>query len=95
MIGADVGTVVGGGVEVLGGAAVALDFGEGGVAGIDGGAADHEEVFEEVLERGGVLSFDLQAQVGRLTVGAADAELFDLEAAVVLDDLIEDVLDDM
>ena len=36
--------------------------------------------------------FHLQAQVGWLAVGAADAKLFHLEAAMMLDHLVEDVL---
>ena len=37
----------------------------------------------------------LQAQVGRLGVGAADAELFDFKPAVVFDHRVEDLLHDV
>ena len=37
----------------------------------------------------------LQAQVGGLAVGAADAELLHFEAALVLDDRVEDLLHDV
>jgi len=39
--------------------------------------------------------FQLQPEIGRLAVGAANAELLDFEAAVVFDDLVEDLLHDV
>ena len=50
---------------------------------------------QQVLQRGGVRRFHLHAQVGGFRVGAADAELLHFEPAVILHDLIEDVLHDM
>src|SRR5215472_7038851 len=92
---AHVSLVVGGGVEILGRATVAFHGGQRGVAGVDRRAADHEQIFQEAVERGAVRRLHFQAQVGRFGIGASDAELFYFEAAVVFDDLIEDVLDDV
>ena len=54
-----------------------------------------EEFFEEMGQRLAVRRFYFEAEVGRLAVGASDAELLHFEAAVVLDHLIEDVLHDV
>ena len=43
----------------------------------------------------GVVGFHFQAQVGRLAVGAADAELLHFEAAVEFDHGVEDLLHDV
>ena len=85
-------SVIGGGIEILRRAAVALDRAELGVAGIDRRAAQAEQLAEQLLHVGRVRRFDPQAQVGRVAIGAADAELFDFEAAVVFDHLVEDLL---
>ena len=92
---AHVGVVVGGGVEIFRRAAVALHGGQRGVARIHRGAAQIQKLVQQVLERGAVRRLHLQAQVGGFAVGAADAELLHFEAAVILHDLIEDVLHDV
>ena len=50
-----------------------------------------EELREQVLHLAAVRGFEAQAEIGRLAVGAADAELFDFESAVGFDDLVEDL----
>ena len=92
---ADVGPVVGGGVEILGSAAVALGGAQKRIAALDGRAAQFKQSFEEAREGGIVGSLHLQTQVGGFAVGASDAELFHFEAAVMLHDLVEDALHDV
>ena len=92
---ADVGAVVGGGVEILRRAAVALDHAQLGVARIDRRAAQVHQLVEHLLHRRLGRRLDFQAQMRRLAVGAADAELLDFEAAAELDDRVEDLLHDV
>ena len=93
---ADQGAVIGGGVEILGRAAIALHGLQLGVAGIDRRAAEAEQLAKASAPcRASSRGFDFQAQIGRLAVGAADAELLHFEAAVVFDHRVEDVLHDV
>src|ERR1035438_4997394 len=55
-------------------------------------AAQLQQGFEQMRHPLAGGRFHLQAQVGWLAVGAADAKLFHLEAAVMLHHLVEDVL---
>ena len=89
------GVMIGGGVEILGRAVVALHRAQQSVAGIDRGAAQLQQALQQALQRGGVGGFDLQTEIRGFAVGAADAELLHFEAAAILHDLIEDVLHDM
>ena len=84
--------MIGGGVEIFRRAAIALDRAHGGVARIHRRAAQLQQIFEQMRHQLARRRFHLQAQIGRLAVGAADAKLFHLEAAVMLHHLVEDVL---
>ena len=86
------GAMIGGGVEIFRRAAVALHSEQFGVAGFHRGAAQAQQLGENLLHRLGVAGVDLQAQVGRIAVGAADAKLLHFEAAVEFDHLVEDLL---
>ena len=79
-------------VKILGGAAVALDLTERRIAGLDRRATQLQQRHEQPVERRPIRRFHFQAKVGRLAVGPPDTELIHLEAAVELDDLIEDAL---
>ena len=87
--------VIAGGVEIFGRAAVALDEPECGVARLDRRAADGEQLREHVVHLLAGRRFDAQPQIGRIAVGAADAELFHFETAVRFDHLVEDLLHDV
>jgi hypothetical protein len=50
---------------------------------------------EQPVERHLVRRLHLEPQVGRFAVGPADAELFHLEPAVILHDLVKDVFHDV
>jgi hypothetical protein len=50
---------------------------------------------QQAVERRLVRRLHLEFQIGRLAVGPADAELLHFEPAVVLHDLVEDVLHDV
>ena len=63
-----------------------------GVAGIDRGAAEPEQLAEHLLHIGLFRRFHAQAQIGLLGVGAADAEFFHFKFAVVFDHRVEDLL---
>ena len=89
---ADVGAVIGGRVEIFRRAAVAFDRAEDGVAGVDRGAAELQQAVEEPPERFVVRRLYLEAEIGRVAIRASDAELLHFEAAVILHDLVEDVL---
>ena len=84
--------VIGSRVEVLRRAAVALHDTQGGIARIDRGAAQFQQICEQVRQQLWSGRFDFQAQVRGLAIGAAYAELFHFEAAMVLDHFVEDVL---
>ena len=87
--------MVGGGVEILRRAPVALHFAQDGVARIDGGAAQLMQRLQQPLHGDIFGRFHFEAEIGGFAIGAADAELFHFEAAAVLDHLIEDVLHDV
>src|SRR5260370_32955973 len=87
--------MVGGGVKILRSAAVAFHGAQLRVAWIERRATEAEQLLQQVVHgflRG---SFDLQAKVGRVAIGAPDAELLDFEAAVIFDNFVEDFLHDM
>src|ERR1035441_8453658 len=92
---AHVGPVIGGGVELLRRAAVALHRRQLGVAGIGWGAAQAQQLVQQAEERTLVRRLHFESQIGRFTIGLADAELLHFETAVVLHDLVEDVLHDV
>ncbi len=87
--------MVGGGIEILGRAAVALHGTQVGVAGIDRSAAQLEEALEQAGEGRRIRRFHQHAQVRSFDVGATDAEFLYFEPAVVFHDLVEDVLHDV
>ncbi len=92
---ADFGALVGGGVEVFRGAAVAVDEAGFGVAGIDRGAAEAEELAEHLVHELAGGRFDAKPEMGRFAVGAPDLKDFDFKAALILDHGIEDALHDV
>ena len=92
---AHVGAMVGGRVEVFGGAAVVLHGAQLGIAGIDGRAAQFEQAGEEPRQQLGLWRLHQHAQVRAFDIGAADAEFLYFEPAVILHDLVEDVFHDM
>ena len=92
---ADKGPVIGRGVEIFGGAAVAFDSLEGGIAGVSGRAAEAEELREHSFEMLLVGGLDAHAELGGFAVGAADVELFDLEPSAEFDDGVEDLFHDV
>ena len=84
--------MVGRRVEILRRAAIALHHPQCGISRIDGRAAEFQKVLEQMLHQLAAGRFHSQAQVRGLAVGAADAELFHFEAAVMFHHLVEDVL---
>ncbi len=89
---ADQGAMVGGGIKIVGGAAGPVYCFEDRIAGIEGRAAQAEQLRQELLHIGSFGGFDLEAQVGRLGVGAADGKPLDFKTAVEFDHGIEDLL---
>ena len=87
--------VVGGGVKILRRAAVPIHRGELGVAGIDRRAAQAQQLRQHSFDRFARWRFHAQPQTRRVGIGAADAELLHLEAAVEFHDRVEDLLHDM
>ena len=87
--------VVGGGIEIFGGAAVALHLAQHGIAGFRGRAPQLQEVVEEPLQGAFVGRLHLKPEIGGVAVGSPDAELLHFEPAVMLHDLVEDVLHDV
>ena len=87
--------MVGGGIKILGSAAIALHGVQLGVARIHHGAAQAQQLREHPLHGIGIGSFDFETQVGRFAVGAADAELLHFKAAAVLHYAVEDLLHDV
>ena len=94
---AHVGAVVGGGVEIFRRAPVAFHR-RAGAASPESDRRAAQAPAARASRRSSdepVGRLHLQPQVGRLAIGAADAELFHFEAAVILHDLVEDVLHDV
>ena len=87
--------VIGGGIEIFGRAAIALHGGEHGVARFGGSATQLQQTQKQQLHLGVAFGFYFQAQIRIVRVGAPDAKLLDLEAAVVLDHRVEDLLHHM
>ena len=73
-------------------AAVALHDAHDRIAGIDRRAPQLQQILKKMRQQGGSGRFHFQPQIRRLAIGAAYAELFHFEAALVLDYLVEDVL---
>lgn len=92
---ADFGALVGSGIEILGSAAVAFDDANLGVARIDRGAAETDQLAEDLVHRLGGWGLDAEPQVRRFAIGASDLEDFYFEAALVFDDSVEDPLHDV
>lgn len=91
----DFGALVGGRIEIERGAAVAFDDADFGIARIDRGAAETDQLAEHLLHMLGRGGLDAEAEVGRFAVGATDLEDFYFEATLILDDGIEDALHDV
>ncbi len=89
------GAMVGGGIEILRRAAVALHFAEDGVAAHRPGRSRTREGLQQALHGGFLRRFHFQTQVGGIAIGASNAELLHFEAATVFHDLVEDVLHDV
>ena len=87
--------VVGAGIKIFGRAAIPLHFAQRRVGGIHRSAAQLQQRFEEPVKRRFLFDRDLQAEMGRLAIGAPDAKLLHFEPAAVLHDLVEDVFHDM
>ena len=88
----DQSTVIGGRIKIFRSAAVLFDGGEVGVAGVDGGAAEPEQLGEQLLHVGGFRRFHLHPQIRGFGVRSPNAELFDLKTAVEFDHRIKDLL---
>ena len=86
---AHLGAVVGGRVEIVGRAALALDSAQHGVALLGGGAAQADEVLEQAVHGLFAGGLDPHAHVGLLFVGAPDAEFLDLKRTIVGHDGVE------
>jgi hypothetical protein len=86
------GAMVGGRVEILRRAAVALHRAQRRVARVHRRAAQLQQGFEKPVQRSFVRRLHLQPEIRCLAIGAADAELVHLEAAMEFHDLIEDAL---
>ena len=84
--------MIGGGVEILRRAPVALHFAQRRVTGVHRRATELQQGFQQPLQGRLVRRLHLQPEIGWLAIGAADAELVHFEAAVEFHDLIEDVL---
>lgn len=92
---ADLGAVVGGGVEVFGGAEILLDGARGGVAIVGGSAAEAEELGEEGVHQLACGGFEFEAELGGVGVGAADLKFFDFKFSLELNDGVEDPFHDV
>lgn len=95
VIDADFGAVISGGVEVFGCAGVLFDDAGFGVPIFGGGATKAEELAEETVHLLAVGGFNFEAEMGGIGVGAADLEDLNFEAALKLDDGVEDPFHDV
>ena len=84
--------MIGGRIEILGSAAVALDGTKVGVTRVGRSAAQAQQLAEHLLHIRRIRGFHAQAQIGFVGIGAADAEFFYFKFAVVFDYCVEDSL---
>ncbi len=87
---ADMGPVIGRGVEVVGNAAVLLRRLHERVTLADGMTAEAGQLLEQVIERGGIRDRDAHLDARRIVVGPTDVEMQDFVRSPEFDDLVED-----
>ncbi len=88
---AHIGFVIGGGVKIFRGAAIALHGEQLRFARIHHRTAQPEQLREDLFHRLGIVGVDLQTQVGLIAIGASHAKLLGLEAAAEFDYSVEDL----
>jgi len=87
--------MVGGGVEILRGAAISLDQRELGVARIHQRTAEAEQLRKNLTHGLGMVGVYLEPQVGRLGIGAPNAKLLHFETPLVFHHGVEDLFHDV
>ena len=87
--------MVGGGIEILGRAAVALDRAQSASPLSTGEQPEPEQLRQQLLHRARARALPPSGAGTTVAVGAADAKLLDFEAAAEFDHRVEDLLHDV
>ena len=89
---ANLSALVGRRVKIFGSAAVPFDNADFGVARVNGGAAEADQLAKHLVHQFARRRFYAKAEMRRFAIGPSDLEDFHFEAALVLDDGVEDPL---